>query len=386
MRTSNLWRTTTVCLFGGAVTLLQAGVSLPTFTATVNPNCSSYTITVAAPNLDSTHAYEVDWTISGLGPTVINKVTFSGLTSYNSGPLTESISALSGDFTPSGTATLIDDTAGITVTTATITFSPLSITCSAPPPPSCSGANSTLISNLGSSGPGNFAVLSLGGSGALVNINLATVIGNVGVPNFGTLKESAPSLVTGKLIIGSNVNASGVVGSHGPVVINDSLLAQAVQDANTAATFFASLPPTPSVQSQFPANGQVTTNLTITGAPGLNVVDLPNFLLNNGSNTLTLTGPAGTAFVINDSGSFNLHAGNIAVGGGVGPLDVVYNITNPSATVTTMVPTTAVGILLAPNNAINTMDSAAFNGEVIGGFGKAIVLMSATHVTNPCQH
>ena len=34
-------------------------------------------------------------------------------------------------------------------------------------------------------------MLSLGGDGALVNINLATVIGNVGVPNFGTLKESA---------------------------------------------------------------------------------------------------------------------------------------------------------------------------------------------------
>jgi hypothetical protein len=32
-----------------------------------------------------------------------------------------------------------------------------------------------------------------------------------------------------------------------------------------------------------------------------------------------------------------------------------------------MVPTTAMGILLAPNNNINTMDSASFTGEVIGG-------------------
>jgi len=211
------------------------------------------------------------------------------------------------------------------------------------------------------------------------------VVGNVGVPGPGTLKESAPSVVTGELIVGSTANTSGVVGSHGPTIVNDDLLAQAVQDANTAATFFASLPPTPAVQSQFPANGQITTNLTVTGTPGLNVVNLPNFLLNNGSGTLTLTGPAGTAFVINDSGSFNLHAGNIAVGGGVGPLDVVYNITNPSATVTTMVPTTAAGILLAPNNTINAMDSARYTGEVIGGYGKTIVLMSATNVTNPCQ-
>ena len=384
MRT-NIVCLTAGCLLAGA-TVLQAGVSFAVFTATVNPNCSSYILTLTTPSLDSTHAYEIDWTISGLGPAVIsNSVRFSGVTTYNSGPLTESLSALNGNFTPYGTATLIDDTTGTTVSTTSITFSPLTITCSAPPPPSCPGANSTLISNLGSSGPASFAVLSMGGKGAQVNINLATVTGNVGVPNFGTLKESAPSVVTGGIMIGSSVNASGVVGSHGAITVNDSVLAQAVQDANTAATFFASLPPTAAVQSQFPANGQITTNLTITGTPGLNVVNLPNFLLNNGSGVLTLTGPAGTAFVINDSGNFNLHTGNIAVGGGVGPLDVVYNITNPSATVTTMVPTTAAGILLAPNNAINTMDSATYTGEVIGGFGKSLVLMSGTRVTNPCQ-
>jgi hypothetical protein len=246
-------------------------------------------------------------------------------------------------------------------------------------------ANSTLINKLGMAGPGNFTVLSLGGAGALVNINLATVVGDVGMPNPGTLKESAPSSVIGDLIIGSTVDIRGVVGQHGTIKVNDDLLAQAVQDANAAEAFFASLPATPAVQAQFPANGQITGNLTIAGTPGLNVVNLSNFLLNNGSGTLTLTGPAGTAFVINDSGNFNLHSGNIKVSGGVGPLDVVYNITNPKATVTTMVPTTAVGILLAADNAINAMDSATFTGEVIGGFEKTIVLMSGTHVVNPCQ-
>jgi hypothetical protein len=59
-----------------------------------------------------------------------------------------------------------------------------------------------------------------------------------------------------------------------------------------AAAFFASLPSTPSVQAQFPANGQITGNLTVTGTPGMNVVNLSNFLLNNGSGSLTLTGPA----------------------------------------------------------------------------------------------
>lgn len=254
------------------------------------------------------------------------------------------------------------------------------------PNAACQGANSPLNSQLGMAGPTNFAVLSMGGNGeTLVNINLGFVTGNVGAPNTGSVQESAPSSVSGEWIVGSQVNTSGVQGQHGAIVANDSLLSQAVHDANTAATYFAGLPITQSVQQQFPSNGQITTSLTITGAPGINVVDLSNFELNNGSGTLTFTGPQGTSFVINDSGSFNLHAGNIAVSGGVGPLDVMWNITNPSASVVTMVPTTAVGILLAPDNNINSMDSSTYTGEVIGGFDKTITLMSGTHVVNPCQ-
>jgi len=39
----------------------------------------------------------------------------------------------------------------------------------------------------------------------------------------------------------------------------------------------------------------------------------------------------------------------------------------------------------AANNTINSMDSSAFTGEIIGGFDKIIVLMFCTKVTNPCQ-
>jgi hypothetical protein len=217
----------------------------------------------------------------------------------------------------------------------------------------------------------------------VVDLNLATVVGNIGVPNFGTYMESAPSTVDGEIIVGSSVNTKGAGGSHGAIVVNDALLSQAVSAANSAAAFFKGLPFTPAVQVQFPANGNIHGNWTITGAPGLNVIDVSNFTLDGGN--LTLTGPAGTAFVINDSGDFNLHTGNITVSGGVLPLDVVYNITNPSARVVTMVPTTGVGILLAPNNSINSMDSSTFTGEIIGGFEKTITLMSGTHVKNPCK-
>ena len=245
-------------------------------------------------------------------------------------------------------------------------------------------ANSTVVNNLGSAGPLNFTVFSMGGRGSLLNINLATVIGPVGVANPGALSESAPSAIDGDITVGSQVNISRLHGSHGAIIIDDNVVGQAVTDANNAAAYFASLPPTPSVQAQFPANGQVTQDLTIVGTVGLNVVNLPNFLLDNNA-TLTLTGPVGTGFVINDWGSFNLHAGNIQVSDGVAQLDVVYNIVTPGATVKTMVPTTAFGILLAPNSNINAMDSAEYRGEIIGGYGKTIVLMSGSLVTNPCM-
>jgi hypothetical protein len=35
---------------------------------------------------------------------------------------------------------------------------------------------------------------------------------------------------------------------------------------------------------------------------------------------------------------------------------------------------------------LRSMDSTAFNGEVIGGFGKTITLMSGSAVTNPCNY
>jgi len=223
----------------------------------------------------------------------------------------------------------------------------------------------------------------MGGPGSLLNINLATVNGAVGVANPGRVQESAPSVVVGNIIVGSQVNTSGVHGQNYGVVIDDAAVAQAVSDANHAAIYFAGLDTTPDVQAQLPSNGRIVQNLTVTGDAGLNVVNLPGFLLDNGA-TLTLTGPVGAGFVFNISGDFNLHNGNIQVADGVGPLDVVYNIIKVNARVTTMVPTTAVGVLLAPNSGVNSMDSLSYTGEIIGGYARTIVLMSGATVYNPC--
>lgn len=49
--------------------------------------------------------------------------------------------------------------------------------------------------------------------------------------------------VAGDVIVGSLLNTKDAIGAHGPIIVSDSLLAQAVHDANYAASMFAMLTP-----------------------------------------------------------------------------------------------------------------------------------------------
>jgi len=245
-------------------------------------------------------------------------------------------------------------------------------------------SDTSIVARLGSAGPERFAVLSLGGDASHPNAGItcsnATVIGNLGIAGYGTFKNAAPCVEKGSLYKGSNVSYSGPGKLQGSVLTNETWMNSVRAQALSAATFFATRPATPKVQAQFPADGRISGNIVVTGTPGFNVVNLPGLRLDG---NLTLTGPAGTQFVINVAGPFDLHSGNVTVAGGVGAYDVVYNITDATASVRTMVPTTAVGILLAPYNEIDPMDSSRFFGEIIGGYNQVITLMSATSVVPP---
>ncbi|HEX3867004.1 MAG TPA: putative Ig domain-containing protein, partial [Gemmatimonadaceae bacterium] len=245
-------------------------------------------------------------------------------------------------------------------------------------------SNTSIVAGLGGTGPSGFTVFSLGGDAAHpnsgINCSAATVNGNVGIASYGKFTNAAPCLENGDFYRGTNVTYSGPGVLNGSIIVDETLMNSLRAEAFAAATHFAGLPVTPSVQSQFPSNGNIGSNLTVTGTPGINVVDLTGLTL--GAN-LTLTGPVGTQFVLNINGDFNLHTGNIVAGGGVGTYDVIYNVTSASASVKTMVPTTAIGVLLAPYNAITAMDSQHFYGEIIGGYNQVITLMSATRVLPP---
>ncbi len=243
----------------------------------------------------------------------------------------------------------------------------------APPVLSVSGA-------LGGAGPSGFAVLSLGGDAshqsAGINCSNAVVIGNVGVPSYGTFNNMAPCSESGALYRGTNVKVTGPAVPAGGIITNESLLNQLRTDAFNAASYFAGLTPNRTV-----AGNQITNTMTLAGSVGFNVLNLTNLQLGSGE-TLTLGGPAGTEWVINIAGNFINDPGTITFAGGVTAADVVFNVTSPSATVRTHGGNKTAGILLAPYNAIR-IDLGPFSGTVIGGYNQVITLISSTHITYP---
>lgn len=116
--------------------------------AQATPSCNGYSITFTSASLAATDNYTISWTIYGLGGTSItNSVSFSGVSGSYTNTVNESITPnLTGDFTPTGIATFVDNTTGET-NTVDISFSPSSISCPAPPPPPPCEASATNSSN-----------------------------------------------------------------------------------------------------------------------------------------------------------------------------------------------------------------------------------------------
>src|SRR5262249_28171365 len=85
---------------------------------------------------------------------------------------------------------------------------------------------------------------------------------------------------------------------------------------------------------------------------------------------LTISGPAGSTFIINDSGPFTMSGSSrIILAGGLTPADVLLNVTGAGsgALNVTMSGTTQLnGILLAKDRNI-MVSGSTINGELIGG-------------------
>jgi hypothetical protein len=245
-----------------------------------------------------------------------------------------------------------------------------------------------ISTTLGSAGPGNFAILNIGTGNADVALNgPGTTTGNVGVLS-GTLSlaSSTPPAVAGNVLLGNGAkpNFSAAKQVSGNVLTGQSsVLNQARTDAIHASSTFASL------GNGAPNLGAITSSTTINAAPNANGVTVANVSGINlgGGQALTLNGPKGSQFVINDSGGLTLNSGKINLTGGVTPSDVVLNFTgtNPALKTSGGLHHESVvnGTLLGPG-AGTTVDFSPglIKGEIIAG-GNHAHFVSGAEVKSP---
>ena len=221
--------------------------------------------------------------------------------------------------------------------------------------------------------------------------------GNVGIAATGNniFQLSGPAQVTGNVYLAgpssnfqnsSNATNGGVGGTvfTGGVGPNGTTLSQANTAALNAATTFATAGPNGSSGTSI---GAVTTTTTITAANpgGLNVLSTTGINLGNGQ-TLTLSGPAGTQFVVNVNGNMTFTGpGGVTLTGGLTPADVVFNVENGGTVSTSGGLTnnlvTINGIILDTTGKFQ-LTPGLVNGEIIGG-GQISLASGATVVPAP---
>jgi hypothetical protein len=189
-------------------------------------------------------------------------------------------------------------------------------------------------------------------------LSKTTITGDVAASSGVTLQLNAPSTINGNVYIapGATFTKQGTV--NGTVFTNQSQLAQCRQDAINASASAAALPPNFTYTN-------ITTNTTINGVSGLNVVNVTGDINLGGSNRLTLNGPPDAFFVVNVGGKIKLSgSGGIFAGGGMPSSHLLINMTGSGNTLlNTGVGNTVQGTLLGPR----------VGGTLDGVFGSVIL-------------
>jgi choice-of-anchor A domain-containing protein len=197
----------------------------------------------------------------------------------------------------------------------------------------------------------------------------ARVIGDFGASGSGDVKLSGHAMIVGDLYSHQpgkfeKKDKGRLFGSFIQNDATDDLLDQASHDALNASTFAAGL----ATSAQFSSLREINLNdhkeMTITG-DGCTVLSLKNFKL-SGDSVLTLTGTAGTAFVINVKNDFKLTGNSkIVLSGGLTAADVLINVTGTGGKVEVSGQAMGAGIILAAKRDSKFSGSSMWTGEVI---------------------
>lgn len=251
--------------------------------------------------------------------------------------------------------------------------------------PGASAAGTTIASLLGAAGPGNgvggFAVFGLGGGSAMsvvLSCGTAAVNGNLGAGGPGQVNIATPCAVNGNLYKASTVTVTGSGHVSGSTITNDTLVSQAVSNAESASSTFAAMPAT-DIAITSVGNGSYTFTAT---QSGINVVDLSSVNGTTGTSVLFTCGShPGCQWVVNDAGAFHLAIGSVGVGGGMTSGDLLFNVYSNGASVSLGSAVSMTGIFLAPYSSFQVQGS--WNGEAIGGLNGTVTVMSAINAPPP---
>ena len=266
---------------------------------------------------------------------------------------------------------------------------------------SSSASAEVIQSTLGAAGPDNWAVLTLGGS--LVADTFAatgpgTTVGNVGATSTTQVKlsGSAGPSIQGNLYLGDTSTVDHPALVSGTIFTNqDAVLNPAAAAAFSARTTFNGMADTFSLAGG--ANADITGNTTLTATlNGANVTHLSDIDLNHTVLTLNGAGLADAQFVINFSGSINLHGddagGKILLTGGLTTHDVIFNyvgaaggtaIVSSGGSSNNIPNAIFSGVYLVTNSDVN-LAPGEIDGEVIGGAaGYKITFASGSQAINP---
>ena len=202
-----------------------------------------------------------------------------------------------------------------------------------------------------------FAILGLKGANLIISEGATKIIGDVGAGpmDTGTLLKST---VQGNLFIDptatldihSDFNVTGNVTSKD--------LSPAVADALAASACAANLPTTQSL-------GNITTETTITGNGGLNVIAVES--VDIVKETLTISGGPNDIFIFNVAGDFIFNGSQMVLSGGVMANHILWNFPTAGSDILFFKPVAvANGTFLAPLRGY-IQDHGQLNGAVIAG-------------------
>jgi Ice-binding-like len=240
------------------------------------------------------------------------------------------------------------------------------------------GTSSSRFNALDISAPPNATGLQVDGDIALAGVySTLTVSGHTSISGGDRFEQttSTESISSTGTITGSRFSSSTI----------NSQLNSGVTSLKNVSIAAAGLTATAGSPTSINLQGQ---NLAISNNPfsGKYVMNLSNFVLGGGS-TLTLNGAAGSAFVLNITGKFDIGGGSkVLLTGGLTVSDVLFNVRGSNSTFSIGGDSVFNGTLLAYNSsgAQRTLQISGHNTQINGELlANKIILQSGAHVKKP---